>query len=264
MSETVNIKLTPADGWLEIGQKGFITASKSIQYCVADVRPTDPEFIGHHAVTFGNFDFTSDSSMLFVKGEATVILTTGSAFNSGGEPAPEGLYSGLRAVTVQSYVEANAKLGVQHEISVFISGISGNATNDTLFITGSLPVILKERTASYTGAGVLLEIFEDATYSDIGVPVPSYNLSRIVNTSPEAVFYSGATITTEGVTAFPPEYLIGNESNQGKGGTNHITGRERILKPNTTYMFRVTSLDGTSQDVWLFDSFYEGETDLPL
>lgn len=261
MSQTLNIDLKPEDGWKEIPHNGFITASKSVEFIVSDSTPVTT-IVGHHLKTFGEADFTDSESTLYARGEAIIVVTPGNAFNSGGQPAPDGLYSGLRAITVQSYVEANSKLGVQHEISVFISQLAGGGVNDTLFITGSLPVIIKERTASYTGDGVILEIFEGATYSNIGSPITSYNLSRIVNTQPEAKFYSGATITSEGVTAFTPEYLIGNESQQGKGGTNHVTGRERILKPNTVYLFKVTSTDNNAEDIWLFDSFYEGETDL--
>lgn len=263
MSVTINIDLTPEDGWLEIPYTGFITASKSVEFIVFDGVPPE-SLIGHHMKTFGGADFTDSSSTLYVRGKAVIIITEGNAFSSSGEPAPEGLYEGFRAVTTQSYTEANAKNGVQHEISVFVDNAPGGGVSDTLFITGSKPVILKERIASYTGDGVLLEIYEGATYSVLGVTVPSYNLSRIIATSPEATFYSASTITGQGVKAYPDEYLIGNVSNQGNGGTGLVIGRERILKANTVYLFKATSLDSAAQDIWLFDSFYEGEPDLPL
>ena len=40
---------------------------------------------------------------------------------------PDGLYSGTRAMTIQSYVEANSKLGVQHEGSTLLQGVAANA-----------------------------------------------------------------------------------------------------------------------------------------
>lgn len=177
--------------------------------------------------------------------------------------APDGLYSGGRAITVQSYLEANAKNGVEHELSILFESLGTDEQINSVLVTGSMPVILKRRTASYTGEGVELDIYEDVTYSSLGAEIPQYNLSRINPVTEVARFYSEPVVIDEGVKVFPTEYLIGNQSNQGKGGTGEESGRERILKPNTSYLFRVTSRD-SDQDVALFDSWYEGVPDLPV
>lgn len=176
---------------------------------------------------------------------------------------PAGIYDGSRAITVQSYLEANAKNGLGHELSALFESMGNGEQADSIFVIGSVPVILKRRTASYTGDGVELDIYEDVTYSSLGAEIPQYNLSRINPVTEIAKFYSDPVITDDGVQVFPTEYLIGNQSNQGKGGTGEESGRERILKPNTSYLFRVTSREA-GQDVALFDSWYEGEPDLPL
>lgn len=74
---------------------------------------------------------------------------------------PSGIYTGLRAVTTQSYTEANSKNGTQHEGSTLFN-LAGLATNDTFFVTGALPVSLKGRVIGFTGDGVTAEIFTGA------------------------------------------------------------------------------------------------------
>lgn len=262
MSETINIKITNDDGWVEIPYTGFITASKSVEFLASDEVPSNT-LIGHHMKTFGNSDFTDSDSTLYARGEATIIITPGGAFNPNGQPAPAGIYSGLRAMTTQSYIEANSKNGTQHELSVFLENLAGSGVNETLVVTGSLPIVLKERKCSYTGEGAFLEICEGATYSDIGDEITIYNVNKINPVTPETKVYSGATITDDGDCVFTPEYLIGNNSNQGNGGQQNIVS-ERILNPNTVYLLKATSLDSATEAVWLFDAFYEGELDLPL
>lgn len=176
---------------------------------------------------------------------------------------PEEISTGYRAITTQSYTEANSKNGRQHEISIYREDVAGSGTINTIFSTGDCPVILKKRLIGYTGDGVCLDIFEDATYTG-GTLVLSYNSSRIYQETCNSAFYSDATITDEGTQVFPTEYVIGNESRQGKGGTNDIFGRERILKPNTVYLFKLVSLDTGTQNIFGFDAWYEGEIDLPL
>ena len=176
---------------------------------------------------------------------------------------PNGIFSGTRAITTQSYTEANSKLGVEHEGSTLLSGIAGGAENDTFFVTGALPVSLKGRVIGYTGDGVTAEIFTGATYTG-GVSVSYQNASDINPATGLSQIIVGATTTDSGTLAFAPDHLIGNTSNQGKGSTGSIIGREKLLKPNTVYLFRLKSLDSAAQDIASLLTWYEGELDLPL
>lgn len=178
------------------------------------------------------------------------------------EGFPEGITSGTRALTTQSYTEANSKLGVEHEGStMFVAG--SLSVNNTFFVTGSLPVSLKGRVIGYTGDGVTAEIFTGATYTG-GTSAPYQNASDINPVTGLSQIIVGATLTDEGVLAFAPDHLIGNTSNQGKGSTGAIIGREKLLKPNTVYLFRLTSLDSSSQTIASLLTWYEGPLDLPL
>lgn len=178
------------------------------------------------------------------------------------EGLPDGVSVGRRAINVQTYTESNSKLGLQHEGSTLFT-LAGSASNDTIFLTGDLPVSLKGRVLGYTGDGVTAEIFTGATYSG-GVSAPYQNASDINPVTGLSQIIVGATITDEGSLAFAPNHLIGNTSNQGKGTASAVAGRESLLKPNTAYLFRITSLDTASQEVTSLLTWYEGLLDLPL
>ena len=162
----------------------------------------------------------------------------------------------------QSYTEANSKNGSEHEGSTkFILG--GGISNDTFFVTGALPVALKGRVIGYTGDGVTAEIFTGATYTG-GTSAPYQNASDINPDVGLTQIIVGATTVTDGVLAFAPDNLLGNTSNQGKGSPGEVVGREKLLKPNTVYLFRITSIDDASQTISSLLTWYEGELDLPL
>ena len=171
-------------------------------------------------------------------------------------------FTGKRAMITQSYTEANSKLGVEHEGSTkYTAGALG--VNNTFFVTGALPVALKGRVIGFTGDGVTAEIFTGATYTG-GSSAPYQNASDINPVAGLSQIIVGATVATEGTLAFAPDHLIGNTSNQGKGSTGAVDGREKLLKANTIYLFRITSLDSSGQDIASLLTWYEGELDLPL
>lgn len=174
-----------------------------------------------------------------------------------------GMTKGVKAVITQSYTEANSKNGVQHEGSTRLVGVIGLSSNDTFFVTGSLPVSLKGRVVRYTGEGVTAEIYTGATYSG-GISVDYQNASDINPVTGLSQIIVGATTLTDGVLAFAPDQLIGNKSNQGEGSSGSILGREKLLKPNTVYLFRLTSLDTQTQDISSLLTWYEGGLDLPV
>lgn len=179
------------------------------------------------------------------------------------EAFPEGITSGLRAMTVQGYVEANVKNGTEHEGSTLLTGVAAGTSNDTIFLTGALPVSLKARVIAYSGTGVSGFIYEDPTYTG-GSPVAYQNANAINPVTGLSQIIVGATVTVDGTLVFAPTHSIGNQSQQGKGTSGALLGGERILKPNTPYLLRLTSLDSQAQDISSFLSWYEGELDLPL
>lgn len=171
-------------------------------------------------------------------------------------------FNGLAAVVVQNYTEANSKLGVQHEGSTLLQDVAAGASNDTIFLTGALPVALKGRIINFDGVGVKGEVYTGATYTG-GTPAEYQNASDINPVTGLAQIIVGATVTNDGDLAFAPTYSFGNESNQGKGGIQSTLGGEKLLNPNTAYLLRLTSLDTQTQNISSFLTWYEGELDLP-
>lgn len=171
-------------------------------------------------------------------------------------------FTGLRAMVTQSYTEANSKLGVEHEASIIFTA-GALSSRDTIFVTGDLPVAIKGRVIRYTGEGITAEIFSGATYTG-GTTLEYQNASDINPQIGLSQVIEGASIVGEGDLVFAPDHLIGNTSNQGQGSAGSVIGREKLLKPNTIYLFRLTSLDSQPQDISSLVTWYEGELDLPL
>ena len=174
---------------------------------------------------------------------------------------PVGAFLGYRAINTQNYTESNIKLGVQHEGSTIIT-LLGSAINNTIFLTGSLPVILKSREVGYDGVGISTYIFESPTYTG-GTSVPYQNPNAITQVAGLSQILITPTIISDGVLAFAPSHLIGSASNQGKGSPSTNVGQEKILKPNTAYLLRLENLDSSTSKVTSTLSWFEGELDLP-
>ena len=194
-------------------------------------------------------------------GEQLLSMTSAPAAGSSGEPAPSGLYEGIRAMTVQGYVEANVKLGVQFEASALFN-IGASGTSDTVFLTGSKPVSLKGRKISYDGAGVTASIFEAPTYT--GGSSAAYQNANAINPAVgESQIIVGATLSADGDLIFSPVHSLGSTSFFGGDAQISQIEAEHILQPNTAYLLRLESLDGAAQRVASHLSWYEGDLDLP-
>ena len=176
---------------------------------------------------------------------------------------PAGAFVGLRALTIQTYNEANVKNGVQYEISNNVPALANAGTIDTIFITGPLPVIIKTRIVKFNNISLLTQVFRAPTYTG-GTPATYYNLNNRNPVAGGVTILSGATITVAGTEFGAPTYDIGTA---GQGNTTVSTfstfGQERLLNPNTTYMLRITNDSGSTQRVSSYLSWYEGSTDLP-
>jgi len=178
---------------------------------------------------------------------------------------PPGVFTGLRAMTVQGYTEANVKNGVQYELSSYNAALGvAPASQRTIFVTGSKPVAVKARLVAFDGAGIEARVYKGPTYTG-GTPVPYFNLSDINPIAGGVQVISGATITASGAEFGARSYLIGSVSPGSQTvGSFGVTGQERNLAPNTTYMLELISMDSAkAQRVAAYLSWYEGGLDLP-
>ena len=170
------------------------------------------------------------------------------------------IINGLRAFCVQTYDEANKKLGVQWEASRLVTLDSGE-TATSILLTGSKPVDLKKREFAYRKAGVVARVYKNPAYTGGGED-PLYNMNT-VGGLPETKLLTGFTLTDNGVECGAPIYAIGPDTNQTTGASTTAYATNRILGPNTAYLLTFESLDTATQVVAARIEFYEGGLDLP-
>jgi len=181
---------------------------------------------------------------------------------------PDGAFSGTRALTVQFYTEANVKLGVQFEASTYNPALAGGATSGYVVLVGPKPVALKGRTISVSGLGLKLEMFKNPTYTGgTGIQIFNLNQKNPVETTVEIL--AAPTVTVEGVKTASDKYIFGSDLQGGVSVSSstlftEAPGLETILAPNSVYYFKSTSLDTDPQRVFSYNTWYEGELDLPL
>lgn len=181
---------------------------------------------------------------------------------------PDGSFSGTRALTVQFYTEANVKNGVQFEASTYNAAFPGLGVSNFVLITGAKPVALKGRALSVGGLGLKLELFRDPTYTG-GTPLSIFNMNHRNPVASTVQILALPTVTNDGVKIACDKYALGSNL-QGAVGTltnttfSEAEGLETIFAPNSVYLFKNTSLDVDPQSVFSYQTWYEGDTDLPL
>lgn len=177
----------------------------------------------------------------------------------------DGVFTGTRAATVQSYIEANVKNGLSYEAVLPRTAFAGGADLDILIQTGSKPVIVKSVSMGFPGRGVTSNTYEAPTVSVNGSPILVYNSNRINPVDGQVTLFSVPTVTGIGTKAFASTVVIGSAGiGQRTVGSYALAGNERILKPNTKYLRRVHNDDTDSGFLTIQFNWYEGTPDLPL
>lgn len=173
----------------------------------------------------------------------------------------EGAFEGLRALTVQGYVEANVKRGLQYEASFEALAVTAAANVDLIFTTTSKPVIIKGRFIEFDGEFMEANVYANPDFTG-GTPLAVYNLNNISPVASTVTLLSAPTVTGPGTQAGATTYGIGTTSQgQSIAGTYMQEGNERLLSPNTSYLLRITNTDDAAQDIACYITWYEGETD---
>lgn len=177
---------------------------------------------------------------------------------------PPGIYTGTRAVTSQSYLEANVKNGLQYEFSSFNPTLASNTPQYAIFKTGSKPVILKSRIISFTGTNITADVYVNSVFTG-GTQQPIYNLrtdDKAIETTVQII--SGVTVTNVGNKVAATTYGVGS-GGQGQNvvGSFAVSGVERILDANKEYLLEIKNTGGSTCAVAVYATWYEGTTDLP-
>lgn len=198
-----------------------------------------------------------------VTGESGVVMIDIGGYNVMGAPLDERLYTGYKALVVQSFTESNSKNGTQHSLSTRNIAVAAGGTLDVTLTTGALPVIIKGLAIQYTGSQIETALYK-GTVATGGVIVPTYNLNTDIGLPPLSVTKTSAgtpfTISNQGVQFSPTEYFYGIADQGNKSTPSFIAaGIERILAPNTTYMRRIYNRGASPCVIDFTTTFYEGE-----
>ena len=181
---------------------------------------------------------------------------------------PEGSFTGTRALTIQNYTEANVKSGRQFEASTFTNAFPGLASSGYVVLTGPDTVILKGRTISVTGLGLKLEMFINPTFTG-GIPQEIYTLNHRNSLGSNVTILAAPTVTNDGTKVACDKYVLGSNLQGGRAVSSstlftEASGLEMVLPPNSIFYFKSTSLDKDPQSVFSYNTWYEGDTDLPI
>lgn len=181
---------------------------------------------------------------------------------------PGGVFSGDRAMMIQSYNEANVKRGLQFftRIAWPTSSPIANgpaAARKIRFATGAKPVLFKGRVFDYIGEELTIQLYESPTGVTGGTAVTPRNFNRINPAASTVQITRDVTTVTDGVTIDDLEYFFGSTNAPQRQASSIPAGRERVLKPNTVYLIVITSVVGTARAQY-FGDWFEGDPDLPI
>lgn len=182
------------------------------------------------------------------------------------ETFPPGAFSGLRALTAQSYTEANVKNGVQFYIQHNLPQlVATTGVYKLLFTTGAKPVLIKGREMYGIGETFSLQVYKQPT-----APTPGGTLLTVQNYNDVGPVASTVTVrggvatTADGTPWGDPQRLFGQSAAGQRAGSGLAPGGDRVLKPNSSYLVVFRNTGSGAADIDYFLTWYEGGTDLPL
>lgn len=159
-------------------------------------------------------------------------------------PTPTEDVSKLRLVEGRSYA-----LGA---VYTFASPLSDGASIDiaVAFPSGVAPTFSISGLCAGDAMGYL---YENAVVTG-GTSIVPINKNRTSTTASQGVALLNPTVTSTGTTILQ-QILIGGSGKKATGGT--VGGADLILKPLTTYLFRLTNVNGTAHAAEMILEWYE-------
>lgn len=269
MADTVLVNIPGGNQWTQVAAtSGRMTTSDPCFYCKSSSTPF-PTLFGHRLDEGDTLDFSLESTeRLYLKSDNPfrATISQGGFGTDGAWPYNDwfGLMTqGQKAVVFQNYTEANVKNGVQYYCRAFFPAVSVSTTVNFSFQTGVKPVVIKSREVSFNNSSRVDYVSLEGGGATGGVAVEVGNENRINPVATTVTLKQGVSLT--GGTAFRTKTIFGSGSTSGGGsrvGTD-VLGRETVLKPNTLYQIKLTNIAGSTAEIQLELSWYEGTLDLP-
>lgn len=249
-------------GGVEITPTGVATISVSPTLTGENFKTVSPS-------SLGQWSFEGPCGRLRISLAGTNAVT---AFvrvwrgDDAGSGIPAGAFSGLRAMTTQSYIEANVKYGLQFYIQHNLPQlVATTGTYKLLFTTGAKQVLIKGREMYGIGELISIQLYKQPT-----APTPGGTLITVQNfndVSPVATTVTirgGVTTTSDGTPWSDPQRLFGQNAAGQRSGSGLAQGGDRILKANSTYLVFFRNTGSGTADIDYFLTWFEGQSDLPL
>lgn len=178
---------------------------------------------------------------------------------------PEGLYSGLAAITAESYVGFNVKNGLQFYIQHNLPQlVAATGTYKMLFTTGAKKVLIKAREMYGNGERFQIQVFKQPSAVTGGSPVIPQNFNDISPVATTVAVLGGVTAGNNGTSWGDPQRIFSQSAAGQRAGSGLAPGGDRILKANSTYLVEFKNTGSGTADIDYFLSWYEGDTDVPL
>lgn len=232
----------------------FVVQSATQPLATADAFPL---FIGKSLLFVGNDD------PVWVMGDSgPIVVQTMDGLICPGEMLNPRVMVGLEAITTQSFTEANCKNGVQYELATYDAAFTAGTNRDFIILTGDNPVLIKERLFTFTGDEISATVYRNPTYTG-GTPVPYFNSSTINPIAGAAVILGAPTVTAVGTQVSPTYRLLGNLPQTGQAvlttdAAGSSPGLERVLAPNSVFLFRTTNSGSVTSKFSSKNTWYEG------
>lgn len=195
--------------------------------------------------------------------QIAVLLVSAAGWRAGDGAFPDAILRGVSAVNVQFYDESNRKLGSQWGASRRITGATNGQKFYSIIKTRTLPVDLKARIFSYTGAGVIGRFYTGFTPQTLPSPEPVYSLRPALPAFRDFDLYALSAAPVSLGTKWSYDLVLeGNAQAQGKGAVNSPAGQGWVIDPNKEILLEIESLDAQTISATL--AMFNGVLDLPV
>lgn len=223
--------------------------------------PYDPLFPGQTL----DSAFTAAGAWALSADDAQVVVSTisGAGWRSPNATLPATALRGEAAVNVQFYDESNRKLGSQWGASRRLAGATNGQKFYSIIKTRTLPVDLKARVFSYTGAGVIGRFYTGFTPQALPTPEQVYSLRPAMPAFRDFDLYALAAAPASLGARWSYDLILeGNAQTQGEGAVNAPAGQGWVIDPQQEILLEIESLDAQTIGVTL--AMFNGLLDLPI
>lgn len=172
-------------------------------------------------------------------------------------------FQGQRALTTQSFTEAQTKLGNCFYFQKMVPTMAANSTYNIVVTTGALPVLIKDRSIYTLGQSIGVQLFKAPTGVTGGSAIPVQNYNDIAPVASTVTVTGGATVTTPGTAWGDPVHVYGASQQGNRQGANIAPGGDRVLSPNKSYLIQIVNSDTQTALVDYYLTWYEAVPDLP-